>query len=217
MKREKQKREKSNNWFTRNYFFVFSLIVLLLSIAAFSDNLFFDVGQPSNSDPKFIIHGLIMFCWYGILVVQTNRIRKLNYKAHRRLGISGFIVASLVILSIAFLYIFNDTPWDKIPIFGKANRVYFPVFIALIATSYWKRDKPEWHKHAIIVAILLFLEPLLGRSGGNLGVSPVLFATAVWFVMWLSLFIYDIVRLRRLHVMTYTGFILWLGTYLILG
>ena len=197
MRTVKQKREKRSNRFTRNYFFVFSLIVLCLSIAAFSDNLFFDVGQPSNSDPKFIIHGLIMFCWYVIMVIQTNRIRKLNYKAHMRLGISGFIVGLLAIISIACLYIFNDTAWDQIPIFGKANRVFFPVFIALIATSYWKREKPEWHKHAIIVAILLFLEPLLGRSGSNLGLSPVLFASMVWFAMWLSLFIYDIVRLRR--------------------
>jgi hypothetical protein len=41
-----------------SYFSGISVLLLLLSIIAFSDNLFTDVGQPSNRDPKFIIHGL---------------------------------------------------------------------------------------------------------------------------------------------------------------
>jgi hypothetical protein len=35
------------------YFSIVSTLLLLLSIVAFSDNLFTDVGQPSNRDPKF--------------------------------------------------------------------------------------------------------------------------------------------------------------------
>jgi hypothetical protein len=35
-----------------------------MSIAAFSDNLFTNIGQPSNRDPKFIIHGLFGLAWY---------------------------------------------------------------------------------------------------------------------------------------------------------
>jgi hypothetical protein len=40
------------------YFSIISVLMLSLSIIAFSDNLFTDLGQPSNSDPKFIVHGL---------------------------------------------------------------------------------------------------------------------------------------------------------------
>ena len=39
------------------YFSVTSALLLFLSVVAFSDNLFTDVGQASNHDPKFVIHG----------------------------------------------------------------------------------------------------------------------------------------------------------------
>jgi hypothetical protein len=48
---------KRNNLFTKNYFFVFSVLILIIGLIAFSDNFFFDVKQESNSDPGFIIHG----------------------------------------------------------------------------------------------------------------------------------------------------------------
>jgi len=40
------------------FFPIASFLLLFLTIAGFWDNLFTDVGQPSNSDPKFIVHGL---------------------------------------------------------------------------------------------------------------------------------------------------------------
>jgi hypothetical protein len=40
------------------YFSIVSVLLLFLSVVAFSDNLFTDVGQPSNRDPKLIVHGL---------------------------------------------------------------------------------------------------------------------------------------------------------------
>ena len=67
---------KSTNLFTKNYFFALSLVFLSLGLIAFSDNFITDVGQESNSDPKFIIHGLIVYSWIGVLIIQTNRIRR---------------------------------------------------------------------------------------------------------------------------------------------
>ncbi|MBX2965552.1 MAG: hypothetical protein KF845_05355 [Cyclobacteriaceae bacterium] len=40
----------------KNYFLVAGTLLLILSFIAFSDNLITDVGQESNSDPKFIMH-----------------------------------------------------------------------------------------------------------------------------------------------------------------
>lgn len=36
----------------RNYFYWASVFLLILSVVAFSDNLFYDVKQKSNSDPN---------------------------------------------------------------------------------------------------------------------------------------------------------------------
>lgn len=68
------------------YFSVVSILILLLSLLAFSDNLITDVGQESNHDSKFVIHGLILFVWMFIFVIQTNLIGKENVEAHKKLA-----------------------------------------------------------------------------------------------------------------------------------
>ncbi|MAU71566.1 MAG: hypothetical protein CML04_05660 [Pseudozobellia sp.] len=213
---KKTKKPKRSNLYTKNYFFVLSVVILILGLIAFSDNYLFDVRQESNSNPLYVIHGLIMFSWYTIVVIQTNHIRKLNVKAHRRLGIIGFFIAVLVILSIGYLN-FIDVPYSELPFFGKANRIFFPVFILLIGLAYVKRDRPELHKHAIFVAILLMMEPLLSRVGMNTGTDAAVVAPNIWLILWISLFVYDIIRLRALHFLTYSGLIFWFVVYAIVS
>lgn len=213
---KKTKKPKRNNFYTKNYFFTLSVVILILGLIAFSDNYLFDVHQESNSNPFYIIHGLIMFSWYTTIVIQTNHIRKLNVNAHKKLGIIGFFIAFLVIISIAYLN-FIDVPYAELPFFGKANRVFFPVFILLISLAYIKRDKPELHKHSIFVAILLMMEPLLSRVGMNTGTDAAVVAPIIWLTLWISLFIYDIIRLRGLHFLTYSGLIFWFLVYVIVS
>ncbi len=52
----------------KKYFFlVAGIFLLIFSVIGFSDNLVTNVGQKSNSDPKFIIQGLFCFAWIVIL------------------------------------------------------------------------------------------------------------------------------------------------------
>lgn len=209
---------KRENSFTRNYFFGLSITVLILGLIAFSDNLLFDIQQESNSDPLFIIHGLLMFTWFVIVVIQTNHIRKLNIKSHMRLGIAGFVIALLMIFLISYIYLFKiETRFDELPFFGKANRIFFPFFIILILLAYLKKNKAEFHKHAIMVGILLVMEPLLSRVAANTGTKSEIVAPAIWLILWLSLFIYDIIRARRIHFLTYSGLIICFVVYTIVS
>jgi hypothetical protein len=57
--------------FLKNYYFqIVSTFLLVLSFIAFSDNLITDIGQESNSDLKFIIHGLFMFVIIGWVIIE---------------------------------------------------------------------------------------------------------------------------------------------------
>lgn len=200
--------------YTKNYFFITSLLILVLGLIAFSDNFLFDIDQESNSNPAFIIHGLLMYSWIVILIVQTNRIRKLNIEAHKKLGITGFILALFLVLSTAYLYLFVvDAAWADIPFFGKANRIFFPTFALLLLLAYLYRHKAEWHKHLIFVGLFLILEPILSRFCGNTGLDPMSVAPLIWVLFWISLFLYDIMSRRKLHPLTYLGPIYWIAVY----
>jgi len=204
------------NFYTKNYFFGLSITILIMSVVAFSDNLFTDIHQPSNSNPMMIIHGLIMFSWTIVLIIQSNHIRKLNIQQHKRLGIVGFVIACLMLLSINYLaYIGPD--FADLPFFGKANRIFVPAFAVMLVFAYLKRHNKVIHPYLIFAGVLLCLEPVLSRFCGNLGLSPDVYAAPIWLGLWLTLFVYDIVSRRKLHPFLYGGFIFLMTVYLIVA
>ncbi|MEJ8819284.1 hypothetical protein [Lacibacter sp. H407] len=196
----------------KNYFFWASLFLLFLSVFAFSDNLFYDVKQESNSDPKFIIHGLFFLAWFIILVIQTGYIRKGNYKAHRALGIAGMLIGLGVIISTFYVFVAVYKGWSVMPDYVKANRIYTTSFAVLVLLAYLNRKHGIKHKRYIYVGTLYVLGPVLDRVAGKLMsfdsmTGVVLFETIIWNVLFLSLFVYDWRTLKKIHSISWVGFI----------
>ncbi|HRH41987.1 MAG TPA: hypothetical protein PKY82_10110 [Pyrinomonadaceae bacterium] len=191
------------------YLLTISILILILSLTGFSDNLITDIGQESNKDPKFIIHGLFCFAWMFILVIQTNFIRKENYKTHQQLGIIGFIVAIVVVVSSWYIFVVTFKGWNELIFFAKANRFFMTSYAVLVFIGYLKRKEVEKHKRLIYLATLYMLEPILSRASGNMGsdISPFLFIPVVWNAFFLSIFVYDWVTIKRIHAITYLGYI----------
>ena len=182
--------------------------MLVLSVIAFSDNLFTNTGQKSNSDPKFIIHGLLMFAWFIIFFIQTNYIRNRNYKTHIRLGIAGMIIAIGVVLSTVYIFIKVYKGWDTMPFFVKANRFFMLSFAVLVLLGYLKRKNADLHKRLIFMASLLVLEPILSRVSGNLHIENVdAFIVIIWNSLFISLFVYDWLTLKKIHHISWMGFV----------
>jgi len=187
------------------YFSIVSVLILLLSLIGFSDNLITDIGQESNRDPKFVIHGLILFLWMFIFVSQTNFIRQDNFKAHKSLGIVGMVVAVGVVISTWYIFISNYSGWDNLTFYAKANRFFMTSFAILIFLAYRYRRVPDKHKRLILLANLLILEPLLSRSLGSLDISLLITIPIVWNAFFLSLLVYDFVTLRKIHLISVLG------------
>lgn len=204
------------NLYTKNYFFALSITILIMSLVAFSDNMITDVNQQSNSDPKMITHGLIMFAWTIVLIIQTNHIRKLNVKQHMRFGMIGFVIACMMLASIFYLsYIGPD--FADLPFFGKANRIFIPAFAVMIVFAYLKREKKILHQYLIFGGMMLALEPILSRFCDNLGLDPSVYAGKIWIILWISLFAYDIISRRKLHPVLYGGFVFWIAVYIMVA
>lgn len=192
----------------KHYFFVTSIILLLLSVFAFSDNLFFDVKQKSNSEPKFIIHGLFCLAWFIILVIQSGYIKNLHYKAHISLGIAGMLVAAGVVISSAYIFAVIYKGWDAMAFYVKANRLFMLSYAVLIWLAYKHRKKPALHKRFIFIATLYMLGPILDRVAGHLSIDSVdVFNSIIWNALFLSLFRYDWLTLKKIHWISWTGFI----------
>ncbi len=188
------------------YFSIVTVFLVVLTLLAFSDNLITDVRQESNSDPKFIVHGLFCLAWMIVLAVQANLIRTWRYVTHRNLGIASIFIAAGV--TVSTLYVFYDIweGWDKLVFYGRPNRFFLPSFAVLVTLGYLFRDRPVLHKRFMFVATLLMLEPILNRLP-LFGVSPFIRTPVIWNGLFLSLFIYDWKTLGRVHPISYIVFI----------
>ena len=205
------------------YFPVVSVVLLLLSVVAFSDNLFTDVGQPSNNDPKFVIHGLFGLAWYVLLATQANLIRVRKVALHRRMGIATFIVAICVVLSTLYIFIVVWKGWAHTGVEARANRLLLPGYTAFLLLAWLRRGRPDWHKRLVLAGTFLMLGPVLARAYDPLFVSwmeplfPAFTArvdeagfTAFFFGAWTGFFVslvaYDWRTLHRIHPVTVAGF-----------
>jgi hypothetical protein len=191
---------------------VAALLLLLLSLVAFGDNLFTDVGQPSNRDPKFIVHGLFLLAWVILLVVQSLLPRFGKLALHRRIGNYGFAIAAGVVLSTLWLFVAVWSGWAEVTAEVLANRIFLPLYAGCMIGAWQTRSRPEWHKRFVYCGTLFLLEPVLARTYDPL-VAPLLppyppggddhlfysYMVLVWTGFYLALLLYDRLRSGRFH------------------
>jgi hypothetical protein len=188
------------------YFTIVSITLLVSSIVAFSDNLITDIGQESNSDPKFIIHGLFMFAWFLTFVLQSYFIFRKKYKTHMWWGKIGFIIAIGVFLSTVYVFIEIFDGWHAMEPFVKANRLLMLSFATFLMLAYIFRKNREKHKRFIFWAIVLPIEPIMGRVSGVFQIdSWEIFYILVWHLFFVTFFIYDWQTLKRIHPISWIG------------
>ena len=204
------------------YFSITSVLLLALSIVAFSDNLFTDVGQPSNRDPKFIIHGLFGLAWYVLLAIQANLVRVRNLRLHRKLGIATLLVAIGVAISTLWIFVAVWKGWDAMGPEVRANRLLLPGYSLCVLLAWRWRALADRHKRLVFTGTFFMLGPVLSRVYDPLVVSwmdplfPVftarfdeagflVFFFGAWAGFFASLALYDWRTLRRVHAVTLSG------------
>lgn len=209
----------------KNYFSIVSILILMLTVTAFSDNLFTDVGQPSNRDPKFIIHGIFCLAWTVFFAVQSNLVRVGNRNLHITLGIAGMVTAVGVVLST--LYVFTElwNGWGALRTVAKLNRLLLPACATSLLLAWRHRKRPDLHKRFVYVFTLYMLEPVVSRASGKI-LDPLLYWApdqtadlACWAFMalvpnafFISLLIFDFKDYGRVHPVSLSGYLVaWMA------
>jgi len=207
----------------RWYFPVVSGVMLALTLIAFSDNLVTDVGQPSNSDPKMVIHGLFCGAWMVALTLQALLVARGDVALHRRLGPPLLLIAVGVGLTTFYVFWVRWHGWVALDQEAKANRLLLPSYAFAVWLGYRARRRPDAHRRLILVGTFFMLGPVLARDFDRL-VVPLLagwpepmvdalfppYFALVWMSFFASLAWHDLVVIRRVSPITGWG-ALWLG------
>lgn len=213
--------------FTRNFYYtLFTFIMLVLGLVAFSDNLLTDIDQPSNKQPSIVIHGIFALAWMVLLVVQANWVRTSNLSAHRKLGPYVFAVGAGLVLSTLVVFYGSFRGFDVMPPQVLANRIMLPLFGVALFFAWRRRHLAAWHKRLIILGTVLTLSPILsravdriltwvvpGQSEGGLDLLFVGWFAGVWTALLASHWVYDYWTLRRIHPVTIMATVALYGVY----
>ena len=147
--------------------------------------------------PLFVVHGIVFSSWFVLLIAQAALVAAGRTDWHRRLGLAGAAVATLMIflgpvvairaarhgMSLEFL---------ATPLFD------ILVFAILIGAGFWYRRKSQTHKRLMLVATIAILPPAIARLPSDFLAGPwqVFGVTDLILVACIA---YDTVARRRLH------------------
>lgn len=164
-----------------------------------------------------MIHGLFTLGWMLLFFVQATLIRVGNVRLHRRLGLVGVAVAAGTTLSTAWVFVVVWKGWSAMPDYLQANRLLLIVYAVLVTLGYRARRQPDYHRRYLLLATLCMLEPVLSRAFDPLAplldplpAAPVdgawwLFFVITWSGLFVSLWLHDWSRERRIHPATLRG------------
>jgi hypothetical protein len=156
------------------------------------------------------VHGAVFTAWIVLLVVQTTLVARRNIALHRRLGIFGAgLAVAMVGLGIAAAtdalargssppgFPFGPVVFFIIPIFNIAK------FAVLIFFAIWLRSNGPAHKRLVLLATLAVVSPAIDRWFAYIHVHRM---TGVAVdLMILSIVVFDLLTIRRIHRATLLG------------
>jgi hypothetical protein len=189
----------------RLYFYALICAAIILFIG-FARTYFLKTffGTPTLY-PLLHVHGFIMTSWFLLFGIQTWLVEARRTDLHRRLGVFGVILASMMLILGAIVVTINAREGRvpdgaPIPVILSLSYINLLVFGLLVGAAIYFRRRSEFHKRLMLLATLNLLSAAINRiplgfieSGGLLAV----FGLLDLFI--LICVVYDTARHRRLH------------------
>jgi hypothetical protein len=146
---------------------------MMLGIALFIVFGFAQFGARGFVDyravPGFVhVHALVMLSWLALTVAQATFVARDNMVLHRKLGWVGAGLAVVVVgfsswVAIMIVKAHHQPPVFAPPYFLARTQVGMLAFAGLIVAAIVRRRETEWHRRLMVGALVLLLEPALGR------------------------------------------------------
>ena len=207
----------------RRLFAAVALIFPIIMLIGFARTYYLKFAFGTPPVPSLLVHthGLLMTTWIAYFIAQVWLIRSKRARVHMRFGMLG-VVLGIGMVIVGFLtgvagakYGSASTPPDIPPL----AFLVVPIFdIALFAVFFGGailyRKRPANHKRLMLLTVLNFLPPGLGRFPiASLQVLGPLFFFGVPTFLAIGLLIYDTWRNRKINIVFLVGAVLLIASY----
>lgn len=149
---------------------------------------------PTQAPIYVHVHGAIMIAWLALSVAQAWLVQRDNLALHRRLGWIGVVLAAAVVLTGSYVGIRAVETGRQPPFFAPAyflslTQVGIAFFAAIVALAVSRRRQTEWHRRLMVGALIMIMEPALGRVLP----MPFIMPWGEWLVLAIQLGVFLIV------------------------
>jgi len=204
---ELETRPSSRIEYSRFYFWM-AVVIALTAFIGFSRTFFLMEWTSSPPLPPILhIHGIVATGWILLFLTQTTLIDHHRVDLHRRLGITGVVLAVLLLVTailagITMAQVRGGGPEALARL--SLPFVAGPVFAILAGAGLYFRRKPEVHKRLMLLATINALTPALGRLPLVDAYMPVSFFILISLFLLAGVF-YDVLTRGRPHFVTICG------------
>lgn len=209
------------------FYFYAGVGAALVLFAGFAQSYF--LKTIFGSPPLYLllhVHGFVMTSWFVLFGAQTWLIEARKIHLHRRLGIAGVLLATLILVVGAAVVIINaragrTPPGAPIPVIVAVSFANLMAFGVLVAAGILLRGRSEFHKRLMLLATLNLLTAAIQRLPLDfLELPPLLKVFGLADLLIVVCVAYDTWRYRRLHPGFAAGAILsiaWPPLVIVLG
>lgn len=201
-------RRRRERWF----YMLMTLAIIITVFAGFAPTYYLRPAfTTSPLMPLLHFHGLVFTSWIALLLVQTTLVAKHRVDVHRKLGIAGFVLATLMVF-VGIGTALIRAKQGAAPV-GGINPLSFLVvplgdmfvFAILIAAGFYFRRRPDTHKRLMLLATIGILAAAVARLPFRVVQSGPLGFFAVTDIFILPLVAYDLITMKRIHRATLFG------------
>jgi hypothetical protein len=205
-----------------------SWVLLLVVLVGFSPSFYLRSFFPVLPIPSYLYaHGVVVTCWFLLLVVQTTLVATGNTATHRKLGIVGMLLGVLIVVpgfwfTLKFpsriLKVTGAPPEALLPRLTEGVAVGLVVAVlagAFLLAAFLNYKKPQLHKRLIMLASITMVSAAFTRIGGlpifgGINFHIVMFSGV--FALVLALWLYDVMSSGKVYIASLMG-----GTILLLS
>jgi hypothetical protein len=152
-------------------YFVSAVILAGIMFAGFAKNYYLRTWIGTRPISVMVhVHGLIMTAWIVLFVAQTLLVANRRSDLHRRLGIAGTILASIVValglytIAASILRRHPEVHVERFAsLFVAFDGLSLLLFGGLVVTAVRVRLRPQTHKRLMVMAMVSLLPPAFGR------------------------------------------------------
>ena len=186
---------------------------LITVFAGFSRTYFlrsYFQGRPLG--PLLQLHGIVFSSWLALFLIQTSLVAANRTRIHRRLGIAGAVIATLMVIvgtttAIVRAKIIDVPPGSPSPlVFLTIPLGDMLVFAILVGAAFYFRRRPDVHKRLMLLATIGILPAAVARLPFDFILQngpPAFFGLSDLFII--PLLVYDFISRGRPHRATLLG------------